>query len=442
MEFKIRDDFELRAFCIKDNAIRNYSTTEISNSVSYFYDKINNIPYEENKTIGIVLGRLGFLQLAFMLALVRSGRHYTIFYYNEDFHPNMSEFCNHIFFVGPWDDVLKYPTQWKPFKDFKDQHQDSKLYSFVFERYIENEALHFNSEYNLSFKFSAEQKVYIALDHTVDPKLAYNTGRIEESCIEAAIKHYYDPEDNVVLVRPFRHIGVATLSIYPAVFCAKKVTLCAWLDDWEKEYQHATHIHVPFDIIRDKWPLPKRLRMVTSGGYAFNTECIKYIHNNSYVENIVDCYGTAFCPPPLAIRFLRITNKEEVPFTWVNEYINPVFMLSFTSNDYRAFHSTEPTLPLIENGIVKTRDVVYNNESNKFWFFGPTEKRVRINHSNMGEFQFVNYVKKITGIKDFDLEFKVINSVQVPIITINEKHKDKFDEFVKKYSAEIIVNYE
>ncbi|MEY3074520.1 MAG: hypothetical protein RJB25_156 [Bacteroidota bacterium] len=57
--------------------------------------------------------------------------------------------------------------------------------------------------------------------------------------------------------------------------------------------------------------------MLTSGGYNFNSECVNYVTSRSEIENIVDCFGTARCPPPLAIR----QTLKDTSFDWVNEFI-------------------------------------------------------------------------------------------------------------------------
>lgn len=447
MTFKIHNELELRAYCIKDKKIRNYSLKELSNAVSYFHNKINNIVETDNKNIGIVLGGLGFLQLALMLALVRSGRNYTIFYYRDQYHENMNLYCDHIFMAGPWDTTSDelYPNKYKPFEDFWSRKKSSGLYTSIFEPDIENEALHFESEYNLEFKFSPEQKIYISPTHEVNPKLAYNTGRIEESCIKAAIANYYLESDVVVLVRPFRHIGVATLSIYPAIFSTKKVTLCAWYRDWLKEYKQATHVHLAFEMIRDNWPLPEKLRIVTTGGYPFNSDCVKYVTDQSSVYDIVDCFGTAYCPPPLAIRYIKKAESDidyNAPFVWVNDYIQPVYMLGFKSDDTRAFNSEEPQLAMVENGVVKTNDIVYNKISNDFWFYGSILNYVRVNHTRMESSEFIKFLKEKTNITKFDFQFKTIDNVKMPIILLEQHNKEVFEKFINDFSVEIIVIYQ
>jgi hypothetical protein len=252
---------------------------------------------------------------------------------------------------------------------------------------------------------------------------------------------YYLKEDIVGLVRPFRHIGVGTLAIYPAVFKAKKVILCAWLYDWEKEHYSATHIHAPYEMIRDKWPLPKKLRMLTSGGYPFNSECIKYVTDVSDIDNIVDCFGTSYCPPPLAIRRLSKHDTEVVPFKWVNEYVKPLNMMFFTSDDPNAFSMDPDTLTPIENGLVKTSDLVINPGPGLFQFLGSHFNYVRVNQARMQEERFVEFLKENVDIGNFVLKFVYIDKVKEPIIEVQNKYKDLLEEFIKNNSVEINTKY-
>jgi hypothetical protein len=442
MEFKIRDDFELRSYSTVGKKFKEFTPQEISNAVAYFTDKINKVPSEEGKTLGLALGYLGALQLFFMLALIRSGRSYSILYCDNAFLDQTiaEEKCNHIFLVGPWSGI-DYDYLLPEYASFIENLRYPECYTEIFNPQIEKEALEFNSPYDLTFRFDPKQKIYISFQPGVAPKLAYNTGKIEESCVEAAMRVYYLKEDIVGLVRPFRHIGVATLAIYPAVFKAKKVILCSWLSEWEKEYHSATHVHAPYEMIRDQWPLPKKLRMLTSGGYPFNSECIKYVTDISDIDNIVDCFGTSYCPPPLAIRRLSKNDTEVVPFKWVNEYIKPLNMMFFTSDDPNAFSTDVDQLTPVENGLVKTSDLVINPGPGLFQFLGSHFNYVRANQARMTEKDFVKFVEENVELGKFVLKFVYIDKVKEPIIEVQNRYKDQWEQFVKNNSVEINTRY-
>jgi hypothetical protein len=302
MEFKIRDDIEIRSLSFRTTRIIQYTSEDIARYVSYFLDRINSIT-DHSKPIGVKFGLLSFVSTCCLLALVKSGRDYCIIYYkNDDFRENNDSKFSHVFKLGPFWEV-----------------QNESIGSVL---EYETEGAEHAITTDLTFEFSSTQKVYVMADDVDTIELLTTTGKIEESSIKAAMANYFTEDDYCVFHRPMRHIGVATLCIYPALFKAKGISFCATRPEWATQVNLATHIHFGYDMIRDKWSLPKKLRMLTTGGYDFNQECVEYVRSKSDIDSIVDCYGTRFCPPPLAIRYLKIS-KHPIPFKWINDYIRP-----------------------------------------------------------------------------------------------------------------------
>lgn len=302
MEFKIRDDIEIRSLSFRTKKMTVYTSEDTARYVSYFLDKINNIT-DHSKPIGVKFGNLSFVSACCLLALVKSGRDYCVIYYkNDDFREYNNSKFSHVFKLGPF---------WE---------MPSESINSILE--YETEGAEHTINTDLIFVFSPAQKIYAMADDSDTIELLTATGKIEESSIKAAMANYFIEDDYCVFHRPMRHIGVATLCIYPALFKAKGISFCATRPEWATQVNLATHVHFGYDMIRDKWSLPKKLRMLTTGGYDFNQECVEYVKSKSDIDSIVDCYGTRFCPPPLAIRYLKIS-KHPIPFKWINDYIRP-----------------------------------------------------------------------------------------------------------------------
>ena len=279
-----------------------YTAEDTARYVSYFLDKINSIT-DLSKPIGVKFGLLSFVSTCCLLALVKSGRDYCVIYYkNDDFREINDSKFSHVLKLGP-------------FWELPEESIKSVLE-------YETEGAEHTINTDLTFVFSPTQKIYAMADDADTLELLTTSGKIESSSVKAAMDHYFVEDDYCVFHRPMRHIGVATLCIYPALFKAKGISFCALRPEWATQINLATHMHFGYDMIRDKWPMPKNLRMLTTGGYDFNQECVEYVKSKSVIENIVDCYGTRFCPPPLAIRHLKIS-KHPIPFKWINDYIKP-----------------------------------------------------------------------------------------------------------------------
>jgi len=451
MEFEIRKDIKIRAFSPALEKMHEYNYDDLSKAVGYFEDLINSQPQTE-KHIGIVFGLLGFLQAAFMIALFKTGRTYDLFYYNsDDFPAYTKDYSSHIFLLGPWfGGMSNYIAEQKKDIEFDSKHTD------IYSAETETLALSHGRPADLTVKFSNEQQVFVSLtgEHVRKPSLTYGTGYIEASSIRAAMDNYYHEDDDVVLFRACRHAGVATLSVFPALFKCAKVTLCKFEEEYKQEYHHATHIHAGFELIRDQWPLPARLRMLTTGGYPFNSDCINYVTSICDIENIVDCYGTSTFPPPMAIRHLSKDDKGMIPFKWVNEYVLPVFYnsgdgikLIFKSTVPNGFTSEFNHTRWIsvhhepEYDTIGTNDNVEPLDDKTFYFYGSATNFIRIHHSRQSESDFKKYFTEKTGITEFLIEFVNKDGVNFPILRTSLSNKNTVMDFAKETELEMDFDF-
>lgn len=427
MEFKIREDINIRAWSWYLKNVKDFREADIAQSVSYFVEKINEIPKGEKK-IGVVFGMLSFHSLCCMLALVKTGRDYVIFYdvkHSDDSHQPLAD-CSHVFFLRKVEEDLTLLVE----------NLQGPTYDIVCTADFEQRINSHPGREPLSFEFSKTQRTYIVM-FMGQPEIAYTTGEIEASSIQAAMDHYYHEDDICVFVRPFKHVGVATLAIYPAVFKTKDVTLCYSRDDWDDQHARATNIHVAFDMIKEQWPMPKNVRMLTTGGYHFNSQCIDYVTSNSTIENIVDCYGTAFCPPPLAIRHLSKDNPSPA-FRWINDFVkmqNIGDALYLKTADADTFLGLESEV----NGMLYTGDKISTVDADHFMFLGSARRYVRTRHTRIEDYTFVKLFKRNAGVSECAIEFRVIDNVEVPILKVRQKDLAITKQFILNTSSEITV---
>lgn len=453
MEFKVRTDIKVRSVSAISLQMREYDYRDLAKTVGYFEDLINSYPVEE-KNIGVVFGLLGFLQVAFMLALFKTGRNYTLYYYNsDDFPEHTKEYSNHTFLLGPWfGGMANFIGRGQQDQEFNDKHTN------IFSADIEQQALSHHRAADLTIAFSKTQQVFVSLQdptgHYAVPHLASNTGYIEASSIKAAMDNYYHEDDNVVLFRACRHAGVATLSVYPAFFKCAKITLCKFDEEYKQEYHNATHIHAGYELIRDKWPLPKKLRMLTTGGYPFNSDCIDYVTGICDIENIIDCYGTLNFPPPMAIRQLNKGERGLVPFKWVNEYTVPEFnkdgdgeKLYWKSSIPNGFFSEFNHMRQFvvhhypDYDIIRHYDNVESIDDRTFYFYGPAVSFIRIHHSRWAEADFKTYFSEKTGITDFKIVFVKKDGMNFPVLSVDIEDREIVLEFAKETDLEIDFNF-
>lgn len=437
MEFKIRDDIDIRSLSFKTMKITQYTAEDTARLVSYFLNKINSIT-DLSKPIGVKFGILSYVATCCMLALIKSGRDYGIIYYkNGTIRESADIHFSHVFKLGPYwetsegiDSVLEYET----------------------------EGLAHPITTDLTFEYSEKQKVYALAVESEQLEILMNSGKIEESAVKTAMEHYFHEDDFCAFNRPLRHTGVATLCIYPAMFKAKGIAFCGTRPEWATQIHLANHVHMSYDMMNSKWVLPKKLRMLTTGGYDFNQDFVEYVHSKSEVENIVDCYGTRYCPPPMAIRHLTISDYP-APFKWVNEFIKPRFRnnwLYLVSDDMYMFANifndknkkswdeliTIDTIFAVDEKTFYLVDVpnLHKSDNSENTKKGKTNviANIRMHHETYSDCDFVDFVYQNTNLS-IKLAYHYDEGTYNPKILVNANELDQSIEFVKENEIEAVL---
>jgi hypothetical protein len=431
-EFSIRDDINIRARSLIDLKYKDYSKPALARAVAFYLDLIQASNHEK---IGVAFGALSLLSVAFMLALHKSGREYTMVYHDGTFdYDKYKHLYSHLFFAG----VVTTGGRAK-INSFVSDHPN--LITLTDTKSMESSALSYYKSDDLIFDFSKNKKISIVnIINIDDVALLYTTEKIEGSSIDAAMKHYFHEDDYVVMMRPLQHVGVATLSIYPAFFKAKNISLCVTSDDWTEEYHNATHVHIDPHMMRIYCELPKKLRMLTSGGYNFNSECAEYVTSRSDIENIVDCFGTARCPPPLAIRQLLTDKifKANNEFEWVNEFVTLnkheyTNQLMFSAVDDNVFNALQNSF---NNTIVTDDTIKLHDCGSKFSLTGKLVLDIRMAHTLYTVNDFKKLFAEYSGINDFHVEYEWIDGLKNPSIVVNEEDYEVAQTIMSKFYIE------
>jgi len=436
MEFRIRDDIDIRSLSFKTMKLTQYTAEDTARLVSYFLDKINSIT-DLSKPIGVKLGILSYVSACCMLALIKSGRDYGFIHYiNGTVRETANIHFSHVFKLGPFGvpegitNVLEYET----------------------------EGLAHEITTDLTFKFSETQKVYALPIESEVLEILTTTGRIEESATKSAMEHYFSEDDVCAFNRPLRHTGVGTLCIYPAFFKAKGIIFCGTRPEWATQIHLANHVHMSYEMMASKWGLPKKLRMLTTGGYDFNQDFVEYVHSKSEVENIVDCYGTRHCPPPMAIRYLTVSDFP-VPFKWVNEFIKPTFRnnwLHLVSDDMNTFLNVYNDKTKITWNELQTIDTVFAVDDNTFYLVdvpnlhksdnsentkkGKTNviANLRMHHETYSDCDFVDFVYQNSNLS-IKLAYHYDEGTFHPKVLVNANELDESIEFIKRNDIEAVL---
>ena len=421
--FVIRDDINVRARSLIDLEYKDYTKEDIARAVAFYLDLILD---SKHQTFAVGFGNVSLLSVAFLLALHKSGKEYTLVYHDGTFNfADHTDLYPHLFFTG----VVSLEGQSKLDAILK---TDPNRITLTDTKLIEDLAFSYHKSDDLVFDYSKNKKVNIIEINNVG--LLYTTEKIEGSSIDAAVKNYFHEDDYVVIMRPFQHLGVGTLSIYPAFFKAKNISLCPFIGDWKEEYHKATHVHIDPHMMSIGCDLPKKLRMLTSGGYNFNSDCVNYVTSRSEIENIVDCFGTARCPPPLAIRQLM----KDTNFEWINEFVKPSIIedtqqLVFTSVEDNVFNQLEYSV----DGKIVTNDLIkFVDGQSKFSITGRLVDKIRMSHILYPVLEFKNLFKEYSGLKDISVEFEIVDGLKNPVILVNDYDYDKASETISTYNVE------
>jgi hypothetical protein len=94
--FAIRNDINVRARSLNDLEYKDYTKEHLGRAVAFYLDLIQSSKYDK---IAVGFGNISLLSVAFLLALHKSGKEYTLVYHDGSF--NFSDHKNlypHLFF--------------------------------------------------------------------------------------------------------------------------------------------------------------------------------------------------------------------------------------------------------------------------------------------------------------------------------------------------------
>lgn len=430
MQFKIRQDVNIRARSLTTDKFVDYNNESIGRVVAYFIDKLNGLNYQEK--IGVGFGNMSFLSACFMLALQKYNKEFTIVYHNDRDFEFKKTFCSHLFILGWFTDF----ENGKPVKSELEK-LDKTQFTLIDTPKIEQEAINYHRCDNLIFDFHNDRKTYYVFRDKMS--LLYPNGKIESGSIIAAMQNYIEETDVCILYRPFQHIGVATLSIYPTLFKAKNIIICSTRQDWDQEYGNATNIHMAKEMFSEDFPLPEKIRIITSGGYNFNSECVSFVTSRSRVNLIVDCFGTSQLPPPLAIRILTNPNVNSIwtPFKWIHDYITYDILdenskLAFSTKDGDIFDYIENH----KNGKLWSNDCFKPIGIKEFEFMGSEVDFIRMTHVQYNIADFIKTFNERSGIPGVKVEFEIIDGLKNPTVVVPAEYLEHANKMALQYHVE------
>ena len=301
---------EMQTFTVKPNFIlrynrRNYTTDELSQAVSYWLNQINQTDCA--MPIGVAYAGLSFSAVALILALYKSGRD---FYHlgvhsrtlNHDTQNNLQ--LSHIFVVGNTNDIGHFVNI-------------PQIYTRTDSWHHAYECATWAGRTDLTIPFSQTQYVYAYTSGTTgNPQLTKMSAYTESLSIAVAQQTFFDETDYCVFLHGMSHQGVHTTAILPGIFTAGIVSF-ADTDTWNEEIERATHTQY-FYTMKDLYPLPKQLRVITTGGDMLKPVFLEHIQSQCSYQHLFDIYGLTECLPPLAVRDIHLPEDLSNDFVWIN----------------------------------------------------------------------------------------------------------------------------
>jgi hypothetical protein len=406
MQFKIRNDFILRY------RGQNYTTDNLSQAVSYWLHRINAI--EERTMIGVAYAGLSFSAVALILALYKSGRNYCHLGVHSrrlthDTQNNLK--LSHVFVVGNTDDIEHFVNIPQSYT-----RTDSWHHAWHCGQWAGRE--------NLVIPFSLAQTVYAYTSGTTgDPKLTSMTADVEAYSIQRAQELFFVADDYCVFLHGMSHQGVHTTAILPGIFTARVVSL-AETDTWNEEILSASHIQY-FYTMKDLYPLPEQVRVITTGGDMLKPVFLEHIKRNCSYQHLFDIYGLTECLPPLAVRDVQTVEDIEKEFHWVN-----------TAYSYDVDKLDNILIIRPDGQQFLTTDRACKTDSG-LMFHGRNYPAIRI-HGNLSTvWSFKQLLEKQTGVVNYAVEIKnndfVLHALKSDFAVI--------DKFIQTNYIDIQVSY-
>jgi hypothetical protein len=401
--FRIRDDFILRY------RRRNYNYKDIAQAVSYWLTKINKI---DEGPIGVAYATLSFSSIAFLLALYKSQRSFkhlgvvgreinetlilehgvsSIFVVGDLYHStiNLDHVTDQLHQTDTWDHAYAC-AQWNGYEE-------------------------------LNIPFTDKQIVYaFTSGSTGKPKPVSMSAYLESLSIQLAMDSFFVEDDYCVFSHGMAHMGVHTTAILPGLFKAQVVSLAD--HTWKEEILHATHIQ--FFNTTSFLPLPKKLRVLTTGGNMLSSVFLTLITDQCEVESIYDIYGLTECLPPLAVRKVQSVSDLNLPFDWIN--LN--YQIAIIGDIIK---------------ITRPDDVVFLTKDrgsligNKLKFLGRELGLIRVDGRLLGVEQFKQTLEKSTKILDYAIEYANNEFVLHALL----QDQDSIASFIINNGADVVVKY-
>ena len=441
MVFRIRDGFIIKALDRPDldpnrkcKTLTTYNTDQLSQAVSYFLDVINKID-SSKKPIAINYAHLSFLTIAFALAIIKSKKD-TVMLIDDDIviAGDDLKLFSHFFLAGPRVGRRKHSS-------IALINQSIEHRSYIDSPEVMDAVESWDGREELTFEFGKDVKTYILHINSLNTETLTTSGLMEESSIVAAMNNYVYDDDHCVLFRSFNHVGVATLIIYPALFKAKSVSVIDHKNQWNTECEDATHVHMNYEMIQQNFKLPKKLRTLSTGGYHFSSDCLDYVYAQSDIDRIVDCYGTATCPPPMAIRELTKENSIGLqPFKWINKVFFPKISesgeMSISSKDEYSFVGIVGSK---EGKELVIPDAIEQINNDTFYLYGRKENYIRVLDTRLTSKELSQMIDSI--ISNVKIEYTIKDGTNFPKLISNISNKEKLDNFVINNRVEADIEY-
>lgn len=373
-QFRIRPDFILRY------RRKNYSCDEISQAVSYWLNIINQ--FDKDKIIGITFASLSFSGVCCLLALYKSGRsfrHLGVMGREINDQKRAEENLSAIIVIG---EVLNSGLELSYIHNeilVTDNWEHAVSY-----------CLH-NSKEELVFDFTDSQYIEgYTSGSTGRPTRTKMTTYLESLSIEIAMNLFFKEDDYCVFSHGMSHMGVHSTAILPGIFKAKTVSLADYT--WDEEIEKATHIQF-FTTMSSFLKLPKKLRVITTGGNSLKQTFLETIQNQCDYDSLYDIYGLTECLPPLAVRNIKIKEDLSKPFKWINKF----YKVSTVGNRIQITRPDGEVFLTSDTGIVN---------QDQLTFQGRALKMLRVNGNLLSIEEFKEQFEKTTGILDYVIEYK------------------------------------
>lgn len=397
-----------------------YTRQDLSKSVAYWLNKINQISDQRPLAICFGAGSTTFQTVAVLLAIISSGRNYYKF---DQLAP------------GATKETIKYPNIEGgvsatfiagTIKTDFDYSNDSDIYEV---ESVENkkQSISYDEEHPLIIDFRLSQKRYNNTSGTTTgyPKLIEACVGNDGFSIKAAMDYYINENDHCVFSHNMSHIGVHTTAILPSIFKAKQVSFINVGANWTQDVSVGTHTQYFYTML-EHYKLPKvhNLKTVTTGGDFLMPNLVKELLNSG-IEKIIDIYGLTEAAPPLAIREITSLDDLDKPFIWIN-------------NAYTCYLDERNTAVVVRPDGVHwhSNDLAkYDSVKKEFYYLGrfAAGLRIRMNGVLVESVDFREQFEKETNISDYFLDM----NHNIPKILLKKHNEVIAKQFLNKTESTV-----